>query len=271
MTATPAAKGTVRLGIVPYLNVQPLIWAFTDSATERVTTKAELVPALPSELARRLRAGEYAAAIVPVFEYLQNPIYTIVPDVAIAADGPVRSVALFSQCPLEEIETVELDPASLTSVNLLRVLLAERRLSVRFNVHENSARRSGRLIIGDPALAAATAGSSPYVYDLAGMWKELTGLPFVFAAWLVHPNSQDFPLNSALLEAKNLGLANLERVSAETAERFGSTPQAALAYFRENLDYDLAEREIAGWRHFGQLCAKHGLLNESPPLKFHRL
>ena len=128
----------VVVGTVPYLNVQPLIWALE---TGRVEADAfgghpfEIVPAHPRELAGRLRAGEFDVAIVPVFEYFLTPGYRIVPMGALATQREVGSVTVFSDAPLEEVSRIYLDPSSLTSVNLLRVLAAERGL--RAEMFEN--------------------------------------------------------------------------------------------------------------------------------------
>ena len=109
-------RGSLRLGCVKYLNARPLIhgWA------------GDVEFDHPSALCRRLAAGELDVALVSSFEYLRNPIYTIVDGVAIASDGPVFSVVLAHREPIEQLCEIAIDPASETSVNLLCCLLAAR-------------------------------------------------------------------------------------------------------------------------------------------------
>lgn len=267
-----------RAGAVPYLNVQPLVWAFETGvvpAADGDGNPIDFAGVRPRELAGRLHSGEFSVAIVPVFEYLRHPGYTIIPGAAIATRRDVGSVLLFSDTPLDEVSAVHLDPASLTSVNLLKAIFAEqgRRVDWREESPHSGSDASplppgaAQLLIGDPALAAT--GHHRFAHDLGAMWFELTGLPFVFAAWLVHPGARDAKLNRAFLAAKEAGLRNLESVAAERAGRFGFSPAFALRYFRENLCYNLGREEASGWSEFARLCVKHGLCPETPPLAFH--
>ena len=113
-----------RIGVVPYLNALPLIEGL-DGRPD-----VELRRAVPSRLSRWLADGEIDAASLPIIDAGADPGYRVVPGIAIASRGPVRSVCLFHERPLDELRTVVLDPASRTSVVLLRILL-ERRFGVR--------------------------------------------------------------------------------------------------------------------------------------------
>lgn len=267
----------VVIGTVPYLNVQPLIWALE---TGRVETQAlgghpfDIVPAHPRQLASRLRAGEFDVAIVPVFEYFLTPGYRIVRTGALATQREVGSVTVFSDTPLGEVDRIHLDPSSLTSVNLLRVLAAERGL--RAELAEAAAPAvpgaplapgEARLLIGDPAIASI--GRHRFAYDLGRMWHDLTGLPFVFAAWLAHPRAEGLPLGRILGRSREIGAANLDKIAEEGAARFGTTPQFARHYFRANMSYELGERELAGWRRFWELAHRHGLAGGVRDFEFH--
>ena len=257
---------TIKLGIVSYLNVQPLIWSLRDGEG---ADHWEIVSARPRELAGRLRAGEFHAAMVPVFEYFSSDLpYTLVPGASIATRGPVGSVMLYSESPLDEIHTILLDPSSLTSVNLCRILMAERGANILFEEPTPDEQRrialhgTARLLIGDPAIAER--GKHRYEYDLGALWHDLTGLPFVFAAWLVHPTAEQMPLNAPLARARQKGEANFSVIS-QCAPRFGTTPDFALQYFRMNMEYDLGETELAGLATYGKLLAKHNLIASPPP------
>lgn len=263
---------TIRLGIVPYLNVQPLIWSLQHPDAD-ASTPVLIRANTPRLLAEELHRGEHHAAIVPVFEYLLHPLdYTIVRGVSIAAQREVYSVMLFSSCPLEEIRRVHLDISSLTSVNLVRVLLGEMHLNPDLQEAEWQAGNplsigEAAVLIGDPAIKER--GSHPFQFDLGVLWNDLTGLPFVFAAWLAHSSAREVPLNSLLQRAKNEGLGQIERIASEAGPRFGLPADQALPYFRENLCYDLDERELAGWRRFAELCAKHRIIESEPEFRMH--
>jgi len=271
----------VCVGLVAYLNVQPLVWAFDHGLV--APTSADGRPlrfesAVPSALAARLRTGQVHVGIVPVFEYFATPGYTIVPAGAIATRRRVGSVLLVANAPLERLRRVTLDPASLTSANLLRVLHAERRWGFDLveggRTHEparaadwlfDTPEPAGQLLIGDPALAAI--GRFPFIYDLGTLWYELTGLPFVFATWLVHPLAQRVPLLEPLRRAREIGTAHLAEVAAERGPRFGFPPDFTLRYFSENLWFELGEDEMAGIREYGRLLHRHGLVPETRPLR----
>ncbi|GIX43902.1 MAG: hypothetical protein D6691_03390 [Candidatus Hydrogenedentota bacterium] len=284
-----------RVGNVPYLNVQPLIWAFQRGlVTPRDGDGTPLIfeDVHPRKLARRLHAGEFDVAIVPVFEYFQHPIYAILRAGAIATPRHVGSVQVFANDPIETLEGIYLDTASLTSINLLRILAAEHRWRVRFEERrdgagptatakwtdgetlQNSASsvgslppRWGCLLIGDPALQAV--GRFRFAYDLGALWYELTGLPFVFAAWLVHPSAKNAKLLDPFTKARTVGCAHLEAIAEEWAPRLGITADFALRYLRENLSYELHEAEIAGMREFARLSERHGLCAAVPEFRYH--
>ena len=134
-----------RIGSVPYLNAAPLTRGI----------ESELIFATPAKLAQLLRRDELDAALVSVTEVLLNDRYDILDGIAIASLGEVYSVLLAHKKPLAEVTEVFCDTASLTSVNLLKVLLAERGLKPEFKPLENYAAAPEKdfvLIIGDPAI-----------------------------------------------------------------------------------------------------------------------
>lgn len=261
--------GNIILGSVPYLNVQPMTWAIQKGLCgNNLTIKSDV----PRKLAQALTGGEFDSAIVPVFEYFRHPdLYTYIRGPVIAARGRVQSVMLFSGSPLEQLDTVYLDASSLTSVNLFRVLAAERKLDVKFvdtadqpppDILEDGA---GAVVIGDPAIQQL--GRHAYELDLAWAWQQQTGLPFVFAAWLVPAGHNPTGLPALLEESLRMGLANLEQVAIDSAERFGVSVEFALQYFTTSIHYQLGDRELEGWREFGKLCVKHGLIDRLPELR----
>ncbi len=184
---TEGADVALRIGCVQYLNARPLIHGWHGPVDFDH----------PATLCRKLAAGELDVALVSSFEYLRNPIYTIADDLAVAADGPVYSVFLALAGAIEEVEEIELDPASQTSVNLLHCLLAERRLRPRvaqasLGDQKPITRSRAKLMIGDQAIRFRQRHETDYGYwDLAAQWKLSTGLPFVFALWLIRPEVEN--------------------------------------------------------------------------------
>ena len=166
-----------RIGSVPYLNSAPLTFG--------VENKIEFLP--PSQLAKRLRAGDFVAGLVSITEVLHHDLYDVLDGVAVACDGPVRSVFLAHKKPLEEVDIIHCDTASLSSINLLKVILAHRGLVPRLVPFDNYSRadeHSAILLIGNPGIEFLSRPHEHQILDLGQAWKEVTGLPFVFALWV---------------------------------------------------------------------------------------
>lgn len=243
-----------RLGCVRYLNALPLIHRW----------KGEVRFDHPSALCRQLAAGELDGALVSSFEYLRNPIYSVVDRVAVASDGPVFSVILIHLGPLEQLREVVIDPTSETSVNLLRCLLAEEGISAEFVNHGNVGRERGLLLIGDQAIRfrERSAGHEQFL-DLGAAWKKKTGKPFVYALWLIRPEfAGKEAVAAALRSLGQMNVANLDDLIAGQPE---SRRAFCEFYFRECLRFVFGEEEKEGFQLFGELCAWHKLLPAVPP------
>ncbi len=243
----------LRIGCVKYLNARPLIFGW-DAPVEFDH---------PAVLCRKLAAGELDVAFVSSFEFLENPIYRIVDGVAIGSDGPVESVVLAHKHSLGATDEVALDPASRTSANLLHCLLAESGLKVRVVPSSDRA----QLLIGDQAIRFRKAHGSEYQFrDLGAWWKELTGLPFVFALWLIRPEIADAAVIADRLRAqRDQNLRSLDRLIAAEKE---FSPEFCQHYFRDCLRFQFAEREKQGLLKFRELCEKHRILQPNPaPLR----
>ncbi len=185
----------IRIGAVNYLNTKPLLYGMQDAA---FLQKHELVLDYPAHIGEMLLAGTVDVGLIPVAMLSGLPAYTIVSDYAIAADYDVASVCLFSEVPIDKIETIYLDYQSRSSVALLKILMREfwgihpqlveaKDESFRTKIKDTAA----ALVIGDRAFEQRRL--STYVYDLAGEWRAMTGLPFVFAAWVsLVPMSPDW-------------------------------------------------------------------------------
>src|SRR5215207_2382423 len=200
-----------RVGSVPYLNAVPLTRGLEDEVL--------LVP--PSKLAEMLRREELDAALVSVTEVLLNDRYDVLDGVAIASLGEVKSVFVAHRYPLAEIHQIFCDTASLTSVNLLKVLLAERGLRaelVPLPDYELSPDCDAVLLIGDRAIDFLRVGHKHQIWDLGTAWFELTKLPFVYAVWALRRGIENKELRRHLREAKELGVDTLDYIIRTRAE-----------------------------------------------------
>jgi chorismate dehydratase len=248
---------SLRLGCVGYLNARPLIHGW--GGPVRLDH--------PSVLCRMLAAGELDVALVSSFEYLRNPIYSVVDNVAIASDGPVYSVVLVHQGPPEDLREVVVDPASETSVNLLRCLLGGRRSPVipEFVREGEITPNRGRLFIGDQAIRLRAEVKDRFqILDLGAAWQRQIGLPFVYALWLIHP---DFPEKQTVASAlRSLAARNLAKLDAVIAAQAPAVDRAFCEfYYRECLRFGFGELEKIGFKKFGELCAKEKILPAAPP------
>src|ERR1017187_7420082 len=180
-----------RVGSVRYLNAVPLTRGLED----------EIIFDVPSKLAEMLQRDELDAALVSVTEVLFNDRYDVLDGIAIASLGEVKSVLLAHRQPLEEATEIFCDTASLTSVNLLKVLLAERGLKPEFKPLENYASAAEKdfvLLIGDPALDFLFSQHTHEILDLGTAWFELTKLPFVYAVWALRRGIENSALRQNL-------------------------------------------------------------------------
>ncbi len=245
----------LRLGAVPYLNAKPLIDALRDRPD------VTLSYATPSRIGKALRSGKLEAGLLPSLELAAHPGSRAVDGVAIASDGPVRSVLLFSRRPLKRIRRLGLDPASRSSNALVRILLAE-----AYGVKPEILRGKGRegaeaiLLIGDAALQGLP-GPWEEVLDLGAAWKKLSGLPFVYALWAgraLSPAAADL-----LREAKRKGTARLEAIARTEAPASGIPAGKVLRYLSESIRYELGRREREGMQAFFSLARAQGLLRKA--------
>jgi len=240
----------MRVGSVPYLNAVPLTRGIED----------QIVFAVPSRLAELLREAKLDAALVSVTEVLFNDAYDVLDGIAVASLGEVKSVFLAHRKPLEETREIFCDPASLTSVNLLKVLLAERGLRPDFAPlpdYGDAPFREAVLLIGDPALNFARAPHDHQIWDLGSAWSELTGLPFVYAVWALRRGVDTVAIRRALREAKAFGLETIEHIVRERSEY---DLEFRKDYLGWHIHFHLGTDEKLGLTKFIELLRKHGLV-----------
>ena len=239
----------MRVGSVPYLNAVPLTRGIED----------QIMFAPPSRLAELLREEKLDAALVSVTAALFEDRYDILDTIAVAALGEVRSVFLAHKKPLEETHHIFCDTASLTSVNLLKVLLAERGLTPDFSPlpnYDDAPHHDAVLLIGDPAIRFALAPHEHQIWDLGTAWAEMTKLPFVFAIWALRRGIDTTHIRRALREAKSFGLETLEHSIQHRSE---FTAEFRRDYLGWHIHYHLGADEKRGLAKFVELLRKHGL------------
>ncbi len=238
-----------RIGSVPYLNAAPLTRGLD----------GEIIYATPAKLAARLRGDELDAALVSITEVLLTDRYDILDGVAIASFGEVFSVFLAHKTPLAEAQEIFCDPASLTSVKLLKVLLAEKNLFPQFTPladYAAAAEKDFVLLIGDRAIEFQRAPHAHEIFDLGAAWLELTNLPFVYAVWALRRGVENRELRADLRSAKHFGVENLDEIIA-TREEFDEAFRRD--YFEWHIHFHLAEDEKRGIAKFCELLQKHNL------------
>ena len=237
-----------RVGSVRYLNAVPL----TRGLEQQVSF------ATPSQLAEMLRRDELDAALVSVTEVLFNDRYDVLDGIAIASLGEVKSVLLAHRRPIEEIKEVFCDTASLTSVQLLRVLLGERGLRPEFKPlasYDFEALPDCALLIGDPALDFLRAPRPHEVWDLGAAWYELTKLPFVYAVWALRRGADNSALRRQLREARDFGLDTLDYIIRTRTDYDYDFRNDYLGW---HIHYHLGTDEKRGLARFAELLRKNG-------------
>ncbi len=259
----------IRIGAVNYLNTKPLVYEL-----DALADGAELILDYPSRLADDLRAGRLDVALIPIIEYFRAGDYTLVPDIAIASNGPVLSVTLFSRVPWTEIRRIALDEGSRTSAALTQVLL-RKRYGVRPEICPLPLDRSAEevdadavLLIGDRAMHACLPGFR-HAFDLGQEWHDWTGLPFVYAAWAVRPGVDLGPVVEALYEAKRRGIAAIGPIAAHEAPRLGLDAGFCRRYLANIIRFDLDARALAGLHHYYMLASELGLARRGVPVQFY--
>ncbi len=267
----------LRISAISFLNTAPLMWDFEHGDAGR---DFAIEYTIPSACAAALAANQADIGIIPAFAYAEIPGLAILPNIAIAAKDSVRSILLISKKPIEQIETVATDTSSRTSVALLQVLFAKFFGGQRpFTPHAPDLEAMLRnhdaaLLIGDAALQI-TVGEEYFVYDLAHLWHERTGKPFVFAFWAIRLDSldrtpRDLDLVKVFQQSRDHGLEppNLRTIAREWSPKLKLSESDIHTYLTENIHYYLDRQNHAGLQLFLQYSQEIGLIAASPDLRF---
>ncbi|MFC7928040.1 MULTISPECIES: menaquinone biosynthetic enzyme MqnA/MqnD family protein [Streptomyces] len=264
--ATDDQRSRPRVGHIQFLNCLPLYWGLARTGT---LLDLELTKDTPEKLSERLVRGDLDIGPVTLVEFLRNADDLVaLPDIAVGCDGPVMSCVIVSQRPLEELDgaRVALGSTSRTSVRLAQLLLSERYgvspdyytcppdLGVMMQEAEAA------VLIGDAALRASLHDAPRLglqVHDLGLMWKEWTGLPFVFAVWAVRKDylarepETVHEVHQAFLASRDLSLEEVAKV-AEQAARWEAFDAELLERYFRTLDFRFGPEQLAGAREFAR-------------------
>lgn len=278
---TPSNRPTpLRIGTVPYLNVEPLIRGLAEA-----DSGVELIAAVPRRLAAMLASGSIEAGIVPIAEVLRREGWRVVPGLCIGCDGPVWSVQLVSKVPPQSITSLLLDCSSMTSVLLGQVILREcynvipkTTLSTappRADMDFAADPHDAFIFIGDEAMRLPPEAFSHRI-DLGEAWKQLTGLPFVFAVWATREErirargeagrERIHRIITVLHEAARRGGDELDRVCEEAARRHDFPEPVVRRYLREIIHHTLGDAEQRAITEFGRRLVAQGLCDAVFPL-----
>ena len=270
---------TLSIGHIQYANCTPIFSALSSNFD---CSAYRFVDGVPARLNALLRSGAIDLSPSSSIEYATaSEKYCLLPELSISAIGPVKSVFLFSRVPIEGLDgcPIGLSAESDTSVNLLKVLLAR-----KYRFHNSFERTSlplaralerfpGLLLIGDAALRGAADPGEYRCYDLGELWHAFTGLPFVFALWIVRleaardKRAELATLCRDLIAAKKLAYASYPQIAAGCPEREWLGAAELVDYWR-TISYELTPAHLDGARCFFRHAFEMGLIPSLPELRF---
>lgn len=236
----------IRVGAVSYLNTKPFIYGLEHGP---IKDEIELLLDYPANLVKMLKSDQIDIGLVPVGALPSLGEYHIISDYCIGTEGEVASVAVFSEVPMKEIEEVYLDYQSRTSVLLCKLLFEKHwKKDVKFistedeSYIDNIKGKTAGLIIGDRALMHRSKFT--FIYDLGLGWKEMTGLPFVFAVW-VSLSKPDFSLEDKFNQSIGIGVLKYDSSILSNFKAYD-----VHKYITQNLSYELNSLKKRGLDFF---------------------
>ena len=229
----------IRVGAVSYLNTKPLLYGIKRHV---LMDEIELIEDYPSKIAQMLIDNEIDIGLIPVASTARLKEWYIESNYCIGSNGAVASVCIFSEVPMEQIKRVYLDYQSRTSVNLAKILLKEYwHKEVELidasgeDFRELITANDAAVIIGDRALEQRK--KSRFIYDLGEAWKNHTGLPFVFAAWIANKKLPTAFI-AAFNNANGIGLERMTEVIQENESPHFDLRKYYTCYIEYILDED---------------------------------
>jgi len=257
-----------KLATVSYLNARPLI-----DGLER-ETDIEVIRRVPSRLLETLETGHASIALCPVIDFQQSvTALEIVPAGAIGCDGPALTVKLFARRPISEVDEINVDGESHTSVALVGIVMRELygcAPILRPPGADDDETPQSLLLIGDKVITAMPDRTIyPHELDLGAAWKEISGKPFVFATWMTGVGSNLGDLPRRLDRIRTANREHLAGIAARHAAASGWPEDLAVEYLSRNLRYELGAPELAGIEAFWRRCHEFGIIDELRPMRIY--
>jgi chorismate dehydratase len=262
MTTNQPTTQTLKVGHMTYLNSEVFY-------RKLPVDSCELVAMPPRAMAAAVESGDLHAGPLPIAEVIRlGDTVRSLGNLGVSSDGPAMSVFLFSHKPVEELSgsKIAVTTHTATSIQLLRVLFADLWNVSGHEFVELTDEHEAALWIGDPALEQLSAGNYPHNYDLGTAWKSLTGLPFVFAEWVIRTDAssqQAQEFERILVEATKLGLDSVDEISSIRSSE--SMTEADVAKYVRNFAYIFGANERSGQREFKGRLGKLSVWRPSVP------
>ena len=287
----------LRISIVEYLNTAPLVWGFAEGPLEG---KYELSFTVPSQCAEALRRGDVDVAIIPSIEYQRMENVVVLPGMAVAAKGEVRSILVVSKRPIDMAKRIALDSSSRSSAALVKLLAAgywgikPEYVEAAPDPSQMLKEADAALIIGDPALRVALkmealAAKLPgggsccqgdpedmpvpgfetvFVYDVAYQWREMTGKPCVLAIWAGRRDAITPEVVADFQESKRYGMEHIREISEAASVKLDLPAKALERYLVNNIDFNLDAENLEGLRLYYEKSVVAGLIPSNSPIEF---
>jgi chorismate dehydratase len=292
----------LRVSVVEFLNTAPLVWGFTEGPLKGSYDLSFTVPSLCAEA---LRSGEVDVAIIPAIEYQRMEEMVVLPEMAVAAKGEVRSILVLAKKPIEQARRFALDTNSRSSVALTRILskrfwgITPEFVDAASDPAAMLAQADAALVIGDPALRVrihvdelaarapdakgcgcsddASAGNENqivpgvdtlFVYDVADEWRQMTGKPCVLAVWVGRREAITPEVVADFLASKEYGLAHIGEIAESAALKLDLPARELEIYLRDHIDFSLDAANLEGLELYFREAAAAGLIPRAKPIEF---
>jgi chorismate dehydratase len=243
----------MRVAAIHYINTLPLIYGLQRNSN------IELILDTPSACFKHLIQNEVDVALIPIFGTQMHENVQAISGIGIAAEKQTESVYLYSYKPLDQLKTVSVDPASLTSVNLLKIILQKKYgnepLFVTADSHDIAGtlkNYDAALVIGDDAILSRIPGSNRW--DLASEWHNFAGLPFIFAVWA---STQRLDISGQELFRDSLvkGLEAMDSIIEQAKKMIPVDSEFLKRYYNLDLHYQLTPNDYQGFTKYLALAA----------------
>jgi len=224
----------------------------------KVMENTELTLDTPNICAEKLMTHKADIGLVPVGALLDMDYYQIISDCCIGAFGNVRTVVLASNVPIEQIETIVLDPFSRTS-NLLLQILAKEFWKKDFHFYKGMPEFENKdiknttaaVVIGDKVFSIEKKYT--YIIDLSNEWLKFTGLPFVFAVWAA-TSDIDIEYISDFNQAVMQGARAVDDAIDNYPQQINISREEKASYLHHNIDFDFDEKKKTALSLFHQMA-----------------